>query len=189
MRQNLLGCFVILEAFRGFCLSVVRVARRIERWLATLTTEQKSELRLFAMDMHRPFRNAVEQDEDLGHVVVAHDPFHLMKRANKAITEIRKDIFFRAGAFMRGVGRGTHWLVQRSWERDGHSWANRQRHATDCRPPVNDGGSAPISYGAVTCRVEFQTRSGSTAGVIPSKPDRSRRRAPFREPREVRPWC
>jgi transposase len=38
-----------------------------------------------------------------------------MKRANEAITELRRQIFFRAGADLRAIGRGTRWLVLRPW--------------------------------------------------------------------------
>jgi hypothetical protein len=50
-------------------------------------------------------------------VPIAHDAFHIMKRANKAINEIRKDTFFRAGPTMRAIGRGTRWLVARPWNK------------------------------------------------------------------------
>lgn len=89
----------------------------VASWLATLTDGEKAAVTLFAMDMHRPFWNAVKADTKLAHAAVVHDPFHVMKRAGEAINEIRKDVFFRAGAKMRRVGRGTRWLVLRAWER------------------------------------------------------------------------
>jgi transposase len=91
----------------------------LQSWIDTLTPEQKAALELFAMDMHRPFVNAVRQNQDLAHVAVVHDPFHLMKRAGKAMDEMRRAYFFRAGPELRGVGRGTRWLVLRAWERCG----------------------------------------------------------------------
>jgi len=89
----------------------------VASWLATLTDETKAGLTLFAMDMHRPFWNAIKADPKLAHVAVVHDPFHIMKRAGKALDEVRKDIFFRAGPEQRRVGRGTRWLVLRAWEK------------------------------------------------------------------------
>jgi transposase len=86
-------------------------------WLATLTPQQKANIQLFAMDMHRAFFNAVRADPALAHAVIVHDPFHVLKRANEAISEMRRAVFFRAGAEMRGIGRGTRWLVLRSWEK------------------------------------------------------------------------
>jgi transposase len=86
-------------------------------WLSTLTSAQKAQIQLFAMDMHEPFRVAIRDDSALDHAAIVHDPFHIMKRAGEAITEIRKDTFFRAGAKMRGIGRGTRWLVLRAWKR------------------------------------------------------------------------
>jgi transposase len=86
-------------------------------WLATLTPEQKANIKLFAMDMHRAFFNAVRADAALTHAAIVHDPFHILKRAGEAITEMRRAVFFRAGAEMRGLGRGTRWLVLRAWEK------------------------------------------------------------------------
>lgn len=43
-----------------------------------------------------------------------------MKRAGEAITELRRELFFRAGPKMRGIGRGARWLVLRPWEKLGH---------------------------------------------------------------------
>jgi len=88
----------------------------VKQWLATQTKEQKAAIKLFAADMHEPFRAAIRGDPDLGHVAYVHDPFHLVKRANEAVTEMRRETFFRAGE-LRAVGRGTRWLVLRAWER------------------------------------------------------------------------
>lgn len=93
-----------------------RSKKTVRRWLATLTNEQKAELELVAMDMHEPFKLAVQGDPKLQHVKVVHDVFHVMKRAAEAVNEIRKDTFFRAGKDMRAIGRGTRWLVLRAWE-------------------------------------------------------------------------
>lgn len=87
------------------------------KWLATLTPEQKAAIMLFATDMHAPFAAAVRADPALAHAPIVHDPFHVMKRAGEAISELRRQIFFRAGAELRAVGRGTRWLVLRAWER------------------------------------------------------------------------
>ncbi len=86
-------------------------------WLATLSPEQKAAIRLFAMDMHDPFRNAVRADPELAHAAVVHDPFHLMKRAGQAVDEMRRQVFFRAGPELRQIGRGARWLLLRAWER------------------------------------------------------------------------
>jgi transposase len=89
----------------------------LEAWLAGLSPEAKARIRVFAMDMHQPFANAVRADPDLAHAAIVHDPFHIMKRAGEAMDEVRRDVFFRAGAEMRRVGRGTRWLVLRAWSK------------------------------------------------------------------------
>jgi hypothetical protein len=41
---------------------------------------------------------------------VTHDSFHIIKRAGEAISELRREQFFRAGPELRAVGRGSRWL-------------------------------------------------------------------------------
>ena len=99
----------------------------VKRWLDTLTDEEKAGITLFAMDMHRPFLNAVRADAALAHAVVCHDSFHIMKRAGEAISELRRKEFFRAGPALRALGRGTRWLVLRAWENQGPEQQARLR--------------------------------------------------------------
>jgi transposase len=94
-----------------------RSIKTLEEWFATLSAEQKSRITLFAMDMHDPFKIAVQSEQSLAHVVVVHDPFHVIKRVGKAIDELRREAFFRAGPHLRTVGRGARWLLLRAWER------------------------------------------------------------------------
>ena len=89
----------------------------VKEWLDTLTAAQKANIKLFASDMHAPFQAAVKADPALSHVAWVHDPFHVIKRANKAVDELRREIFFRAGPEMRAVGKGKRWLVLRAWEK------------------------------------------------------------------------
>ena len=94
-------------------------------WLASLTQAQKADIVLFAMDMHEPFAQAVRADAKLSHVAIVHDPFHVMKRAGKAVDEQRRAVLFRAGPELRALGRGKRWLFLRAWER-----LTDEQHAT-----------------------------------------------------------
>jgi transposase len=89
----------------------------LKQWLDGLTSAQKQSLVLIAMDMHGPYLAAVRADPELVHVHIVHDPFHVMKRAARAIDELRRSYFFRGSPELRAVGRGTRWLVLRAWER------------------------------------------------------------------------
>ena len=89
----------------------------VKGWLATLSDEEKARIVLAAMDMHDPFRAAIQGDPKLSHVAVVHDPFHVMKRANQAVDELRREVFFRAGAQRRTIGRGARWLFLKANER------------------------------------------------------------------------
>ena len=106
-----------LETGEPIWIGPHRREETVREWLKTLSPEQKAAIEVVAMDMHLPFMNAIYNDSELKHVAVVHDPFHIMKRAGEAITEVRKDVFFRAGPEMRGIGRGTRWLVLRAWEK------------------------------------------------------------------------
>jgi transposase len=105
-----------LETGEPLWIGPGRKEKTVASWLATLTDEQKAELTVVAMDMHRPYWNAIKADKKLAHVAIVHDPFHIMRRVGKAVSEVRKDIFFRAGPEQRRIGRGTRWLVLRAWE-------------------------------------------------------------------------
>jgi transposase len=85
-------------------------------WIDTLSPEQKAQIRIFVMDMHAPFMAAIRSDEILAKVPIAHDPFHIVKLANNYIDELRRDVFFRAGPLLRGIGRGKRWLFLRAWD-------------------------------------------------------------------------
>lgn len=94
-----------------------RGSETLKKWLEALTPEQKAAIQLFATDMHDPFKKAIREDKALDHAAHVHDPFHIIKRAGEAVTELRRAVFFRASAELRAVGKGTRWLVLRSWER------------------------------------------------------------------------
>lgn len=94
-----------------------RSKETLEAWIATLSPEQKNAIDLFAMDMHEPFMSAIRGDPVLKEKPVVHDPFHTMKRSGEAVDEMRRQVFFRAGDDLRGIGRGARWLLLRAWER------------------------------------------------------------------------
>src|SRR5690606_29039775 len=68
----------------------------LRRWLESLSPEQKAGIELFAMDLHRPFWNAVDNTRGLEHAPIVHDPFHIMRLAGAMLDELRREIFFRA---------------------------------------------------------------------------------------------
>lgn len=105
-----------LETGEPIWMGPGRDEEALAAWLRTLSPEQKAQIELFAVDMHEAYSKAIRADEALPGVAIVHDPFHVMKRAGEAINEIRKDTFFRAGEQLRGIGRGTRWLVLRAWD-------------------------------------------------------------------------
>ena len=89
----------------------------LAQWLSSLSAQDKSALRVFAMDMHEPFANAVRADAALSHVAISHDPFHIIKRVGQAVDEVRRMVLFRAGPELRAIGSGKRWLFLRGAER------------------------------------------------------------------------
>jgi len=89
----------------------------VKRWLDTLTPEEKANIVLFAMDMHEAFWNAIDNDLLLDHAAIVHDPFHVIKRANAAVDELRRAVFFRASKQMREIGTGSRWLFLKAGEK------------------------------------------------------------------------
>jgi transposase len=106
-----------LETGEPIWTSPGRGEASVKQWLDTLSPEQKAGIKLFASDMHAPFQAAVKADPELAHTVWVHDPFHVIKRANQAVDELRRETFFRASPELRAVGRGKRWLVLRAWEK------------------------------------------------------------------------
>lgn len=106
-----------LETGEPIWTSPGRSEASVKAWLDTLTPEQKASIKLFASDMHAPFQAAVKADPALAHAQWVHDPFHVIKRANQAVDELRRETLFRASAELRAVGRGKRWLVLRAWEK------------------------------------------------------------------------
>jgi len=106
-----------LETGEPVWLGKGRSAKTLAQWLKSLSREQKANVKLFAMDMHRAFWNAVDQTRGFEHAAIVHDPFHVMKLANGAVDEVRRQIFFRGGPELRALGRGSRWLFIRAWER------------------------------------------------------------------------
>lgn len=94
-----------------------RTEQTLRRWLESLSRDQKATITLFAMDLLRPYWNAVDNTRGLEHAAIVHDPFHIMKLAGAAVDEVRREVFFRAGKELRAVGAGKRWLLLRAWER------------------------------------------------------------------------
>lgn len=88
----------------------------VNDWVASLTQEQVASIELFSMDLAAGYMQAVLQHPKLKHVAIVHDPFHVIKLANKALDELRRDTFFRAGTKLRRIGKGKRWLLLRAWD-------------------------------------------------------------------------
>jgi transposase len=107
---------VLSDLVRG---EVIGLARdRKEESLAGLLRDrldnrQRSAVAAVCTDMHQAFLNAVRKELPKAEIVF--DKFHVLQHAAKALDEVRRNEFFRAGAIMREYGRGKRWLLLRRW--------------------------------------------------------------------------
>lgn len=78
-----------------------------------LTPAQRGRVQAVCTDMWRAYRAAAQTV--LPTATVVFDKFHVLQHASDALDDVRRQEFFRAGAVMREVGRGTRWLLLRRW--------------------------------------------------------------------------
>jgi transposase len=157
-----------------------RDSETLKCWLDSLSAERKAAIELFATDTHEPFKKAIRDDPALAHAALVHDPFHIIKRAGEAVTELRRSVFFRAGPELRAIGKGTRWLVLRAWQRQSdeqrasctNPWRNTSRASwlwSSCvpRPAVSrrstTTGKRSCSGAAVTAIMPIYSRSSASS--------------------------
>ena len=87
-----------------------------------LSAFQRSAISDACVDMHEPYRLSMEQW--VPRCSLIYDKFHVMKRANDAVAEVRRAEFFRKGGAARELFKGKHWLLLTRWV---HLNTNRKR--------------------------------------------------------------
>jgi len=78
-----------------------------------LSARQRRGIEAVCVDMWEPYRLSLEQW--VPNCRIVYDKFHIMKRANDAIDEVRRAEFFRKGGRIRGVVKGKRWLLLSRW--------------------------------------------------------------------------
>jgi transposase len=78
-----------------------------------MSVRQRGRIEAACMDMWKPFRVSVEQWVPQCRIIF--DKFHVLKRVNVAIDEVRRAEFFRKGGGMRGLVKGKRWLLFTRW--------------------------------------------------------------------------
>jgi transposase len=87
-----------------------------------LSAFQRNAISAACVDMHEPYRLSLEQW--VPRCSLIYDKFHIMKRANEAVAEVRRAEFFRKGGAARELFKGKHWLLLTRWV---HLNTNRKR--------------------------------------------------------------
>jgi transposase len=91
-----------------------------------LSPFQRRCIRAACVDMHEPFRLSLEQWVPQCRLI--YDKFHVMKHANEAVSEVRREEFFRKGGAARELIKGKHWLLLTRWV---HLNTNRKRQLNE----------------------------------------------------------
>jgi transposase len=100
-----------------------RKKETLDEFFATqLSAFQRSAVSAACVDMHEPYRLSLEQW--VPRCSLIYDKFHVMKRANEAVAEVRRAEFFRKGGAARELFKGKHWLLLTRWV---HLNTNRKR--------------------------------------------------------------
>jgi transposase len=79
-----------------------------------LDARQRAAVEAVCTDMHQAYLNAIAAK--LPRAEIVFDKFHVLQHASRAIDEVRRNEFFRAGEIMRAYGRGKRWLLLRRWK-------------------------------------------------------------------------
>ncbi len=108
---------VLSDLVRGEVIGLTRDRTQValEGLLDTaLDARQRAAVEAVCTDMHQPYLNAIAAK--LSDAEVVFDKFHVLQHASRAIDEVRRNEFFRAGPIMRASGRGKRWLLLRRWK-------------------------------------------------------------------------
>ena len=108
---------VLSDLTRGEVIGLARDRTQValEGLLDTvLDPRQRASVEAVCTDMHQAYLNAIATK--LPRAEVVFDKFHVLQHASRAIDEVRRNEFFRAGPIMREYGRGKRWLLLRRWK-------------------------------------------------------------------------
>ena len=78
-----------------------------------LSARQRKGVEAACVDMHEPYRQSLE--EWVPQCDLIYDKFHIMQHANLAVSEVRREEFFRKGGATRELVKGKHWLLLTRW--------------------------------------------------------------------------
>jgi transposase len=106
---------LVLSDLERRCVLAVLPSREqseLDRWFATLSSEQHAAIRVVSMDMWRPYRSFVERVLPHAHIVA--DRFHVMKQLNDQLSKARRQIQRTADDQTKEVLKGCRWLLVRN---------------------------------------------------------------------------
>lgn len=106
---------LVLSDLERRCVLAVLPSREqseLQRWCATLTSEQQAAISVVSMDMWRPYRSFVERTLPNARIVA--DRFHVMKQLNDQLSKVRRQIQRTADAPTKNALKGCRWLLVRN---------------------------------------------------------------------------
>jgi transposase len=89
--HNFVTLLMDLEQKRIHSFSSGNSQKSLEKLLKALTIEQRGNVLAIAMDMHDPYREAVDAVFPVPRPPIVHDKFHIVSQMNKALNDVRND--------------------------------------------------------------------------------------------------
>jgi transposase len=84
----------------------------LEKWIQTLTKEQRNAIHFASIDMWSPYNLAMRKM--LPHTKIVVDRFHVMKHLNERISQIRRKIQKDANDDIKAILKGSRWILVRN---------------------------------------------------------------------------
>jgi transposase len=103
---------LVLSDLEQRCVIAVLDDRRketLEKWFDQLSPEERQAICVVSMDMWEPYYLAVKAK--LPHATIVADRFHVMRRLNERLTQMRRAIQARADEATREVLKGSRWTL------------------------------------------------------------------------------
>jgi transposase len=102
---------VISAPEEGCVLDVLpnRERETLERWLDSLSVEQRQAIKVVNVDMWEPYTLAIKAK--LPQATIVADRFHVMKNLNHCLTQARREIQNKASEEVKAQLKGSRWVL------------------------------------------------------------------------------
>ena len=106
---------LIISDMDSKCILAVLPTRErdaLEKWIDSLSEQQRKSIRFVSTDMWAPYRQAVQSK--LRHATLVADRFHVMKQLNSRMTQLRSAIQHQSSEDVASQLKGSRWILVRN---------------------------------------------------------------------------